>query len=159
MNYLKKNYSLSAFGVDFKQKMITVSKNVILKTKYVLLALSMVSAFSCSPEDGEMGPEGSAGQDGNANVTSVIFRDISLPQNSTTTFNVPELTQEILDKGLVTVHINLNTTAGYELWSPLPVVFFDKIVKVAEIRVGEIDIQNRSIPLVGHLKVVLIAGN
>ncbi|MCF6349251.1 MAG: hypothetical protein L3J20_13310 [Flavobacteriaceae bacterium] len=134
-------------------------KNVILRTKYMLLALIIVLTFSCSPEDGEIGSQGLAGQDGNANVTSIILRDISLPATSTKTFNVPELTQEILDKGLVVVHINLNTTASHELWSPLPVVLFNEIVKVNQFRVGEIDIRNNSIPLVGHLKFILIEGN
>ncbi|MFK5880011.1 MAG: hypothetical protein QM478_11035 [Flavobacteriaceae bacterium] len=134
-------------------------KKVILKTKYVLLALIIVLTFSCSLEDGETGLEGPAGQDGNANVTSVILRNISIPQNSTKTFNVSGLTQDILDKGLVIVHINLNPSASYELWSPLPVELLNETVKVAEIRVGEIDIRNNSIPLVAHLKFVLIEGN
>ncbi|VAW14725.1 hypothetical protein MNBD_BACTEROID03-1354, partial [hydrothermal vent metagenome] len=90
---------------------------------------------------------------------SVVLRDISLPSNSTSTFNVPELTQEILDEGLVVVHINLNTTASFELWSPLPVELFNEIVRVRQIRVGEIDIRNNSIPLVAHLKFILIEGN
>ncbi|VAW14663.1 Phage tail fiber protein, partial [hydrothermal vent metagenome] len=107
---------------------------------YGLLVLSMV--FTSCSKDGDIGPQGEqgiAGQDGNANVTSVVLRDISLPSNSTSTFNVPELTQEILDEGLVVVHINLNTTASFELWSPLPVELFNEIVRVRQIRVGEID--------------------
>ena len=77
----------------------------------------------------------------------IFFRCIKRCLSSfkkTSTFNVPELTQEILDEGLVTVHINLNTTAGYELWSPLPVVIFDETLKVNQVRVREIDIRNNS---------------
>jgi len=38
-------------------------KNVIFKTKYVLMALVMVFIFSCA-EDGEVGPQGTSGTDG-----------------------------------------------------------------------------------------------
>ena len=75
-------------------------KNVILKTKYVLLALSILFTFSCSPEDGEMGAEGPVGKDGNANVTSVVMLD-PVVQPGINSYSVPELTQDIVDRGMV----------------------------------------------------------
>jgi hypothetical protein len=109
-------------------------KNVILTTKFVLLALVMVFAFSCA-EDGAVGPQGSAGQDGtngtngldgsdgadgqdgNANVMSsdwftppsytlsTGFGGISLLDHNEAATGI---TQEIIDTGVVLVYGKLN---------------------------------------------------
>ena len=97
-------------------------KNVILKTKFVLLALVIVFTFSCS-EDGAVGPQGSAGkdgvdgQDGNANVVSsdwftpssytlsTGFGGIKLLEHDQ---EATEITQEIIDSGAVLVYGKLN---------------------------------------------------
>lgn len=109
-------------------------KNAILKTKYVLLALVIAFTFSCS-EDGAVGPQGTSGQngtdgtdgtngtdgtdgqDGNANV---ISSDWFTPSSYTlsTGFGgiklldhdqaAPEITQEIIDNGVVLVYGKLN---------------------------------------------------
>jgi hypothetical protein len=112
-------------------------KNAILKTKYVLLVLVIVFTFSCS-EDGAVGPQGSTGkdgqngtngldgqdgtngvdgQDGNANVMasdwfkpssyilSTGFGGINLLEHDQA---APEITQEIIDTGVVLVYGKLN---------------------------------------------------
>ncbi|MCF6347131.1 MAG: hypothetical protein L3J20_02370 [Flavobacteriaceae bacterium] len=89
-------------------------KNVISKTKYVLMALIMVVSFSCSPEDGADGAQGPAGQDGtngqdgedgNANVQTFIF-DISGVSGSSYTQSIPELTQDVIDNDVILGYVN-----------------------------------------------------
>jgi len=87
-------------------------KNVMSKTKYVLMALIMVITFSCSPEDGTdgaQGPAGAAGQDGtngqdgedgNANVMAVTFASPAW-SGSTINLTAPEITQNTFDNGAV----------------------------------------------------------
>jgi len=137
-------------------------KNAILKTKYVVLALSILFTFSCSPEDGEMGPEGPAGQDGNANVTTVILRGQSLSPQSIIDFDVPQLTQDIFDKGLVYVYVDDSPSTGENSWRILPIIRFsgEKLVDLQEIKVGQIVIVNYTkTPLIVDFKIVLIEGN
>ncbi|WP_452225311.1 hypothetical protein [Lacinutrix chionoecetis] len=54
-------------------------KHLVLKTKYVVLALFVAFSFSCSPEDGEQGP---AGQDGNANIIESNWMQIQFDETN-----------------------------------------------------------------------------
>ncbi len=116
-------------------------KNVISKTKYVLMALIMVTAFSCSPEDGAdgaqgpAGPAGQDGQDGNANVTSVFFANFNLV-TGTNDVSVPEITQEIFDSGFVYSYVRL---PGASIWEEIPIssngsVQLETIIEVGNVR-------------------------
>ncbi|WAC03475.1 hypothetical protein N7U66_08290 [Lacinutrix neustonica] len=69
-------------------------KNLVLKMKYLTLALLVAFSVSCSPEDGEQGPPGEQGiagtngTNGNANVTSVLFENQTI-NNGNTVFALP----------------------------------------------------------------------
>lgn len=101
------------------------SKTNLLKMKYVLLALIVIFSPSCTGDDGEMGPPGISGingtngvdgEDGNANVMSsdwfrpptynlsTGFGDIKLLDHDEP---ASEITQEIIDTGVVLVYGNL----------------------------------------------------
>ena len=97
-------------------------KTILLKMKYVLLALIVTISMSCSGDDGEMGSpglngtNGIDGEDGNANVMysdwfkpptynlSTGFGGINLLEHDEA---ASEITQEILDTGVVLVYGNL----------------------------------------------------
>jgi len=75
------------------------------------LAMSLLIT-SCSGEDGEdgmdgadgsiglTGEDGTDGEDGNANVTSILFDSFSTT-TGINTFEISEITQDIVDNGLV----------------------------------------------------------
>lgn len=66
---------------------------------------------------GPAGPAGPTGPEGNANVTSVTFDSVSVPLNGTYTFNIPAITQAIVDSGVVDVYYKFAYT---DQWVPLP---------------------------------------
>jgi len=97
-------------------------KNVISKTKYVLMALIMVVTFSCSPEDGAdgaQGPTGPSGQDGtngqdgedgNANVQTFTF-DVSAEAGSAIDLtNITEITQSVLDNDVLLSYMQVDNS-------------------------------------------------
>lgn len=145
-------------------------KKVILKTKYVLLAMVILFTFSCA-EDGEVGPQGSAGQDGqdgtngvdgmdgNANV---ISSDWFTPSSYTlsTGFGgiillehdqeATEITQEIIDSGVVLVYGKLN---GYNpsIW-PTDQVSLLPIILTYDLSPADIDTWTALLS-VGNIKI------
>ncbi len=163
-------------------------KNVIFKTKYVLLALVMVFIFSCA-EDGAVGPQGATGaagvdgqdgtdgadgqdgtdgadgQDGNANVMSF---DWFIPPSYTLTTGfgdirlldydhaATEITQEIIDTGVVLVYGKLN---GYNqsIW-PNNQVSLMPIVLMYDMDPVEIDTWT-AILSVGNIRIRFINSN
>ncbi len=93
-------------------------KNVISKTKYVLMALIIAVTFSCSPEDGAdgaQGAQGPAGQDGtngtngNANVQTYTF-DTSAQDGSVWNINASQLTQDVLDNDVILTYLKRSTS-------------------------------------------------
>jgi len=95
---------------------------VTMKTiKHLMFALLVAFTFSCEGEDGEDGIDGIAGQDGengNANVTSVSVPsyDVIIGGNI---FDIPGLSQDIVDTGVVLAYTTVN---GNAFWETLPVV-------------------------------------
>ena len=98
-------------------------KNLISKTKYVLMALIMVVTFSCSPEDGADGAQGPAGpagqdgtngQDGNANVQTFTF-DTSTENGQFWSINAPQLTQDVLDKDAILTYLRRSNGSYYSV--------------------------------------------
>jgi len=135
--------------------------NLVLKTKYVILALLVAFSFSCSPEDGEdgaVGPQGEQGipgQDGNANVTSVLFENQTI-NNGDTEFTIPELTQEIYDHGIVYAYV---TVTGNEYWEVLPLsIGQDIILEIDRIEVGSATLRATFNQSNLRLRFVLVAG-
>ena len=98
-------------------------KNVISKTKYVLMALIMVVTFSCSPEDGAdgaqgaqgpAGQDGTNGQDGNANVQTYTF-DTSTENGSIWTITASQLTQDVLDNDAILTYLRRSNGSYYSV--------------------------------------------
>jgi hypothetical protein len=94
-----------------------------MKNAKPLLILQMTLPFLLLWSCTKQGPIGPQGQQGNANVTSVTFTNISVPLNGTYVFNIPAITQAILDSGTVSVYYS-NPAITPEQWFPLPQYFF-----------------------------------
>ncbi len=106
-------------------------KNVMNKTKYVVMALMVLIAFSCSKDgedgsDGAIGPKGEQGaqglagengEDGNANVNTYVF-DLSSESGSSIPVDLPELTQDVIDNDLIIGY--LQNGAGSGTYYPIP---------------------------------------
>lgn len=82
-----------------------------------ILALFFL-ATSCTKQ----GPAGPAGPTGNANVQSIFFTNITVPLNNTYTFQIPAITQAILDSG--TVNVYYKGQQPQDTWYPLPQYYF-----------------------------------
>ena len=109
-------------------------KNVMTKTKYVLMTLMLIMAFSCSKDgedgmDGAIGPQGiqgpagqdgadgQNGEDGNANVNTYVF-DLSSESGSSIPVDLPDLTQSVIDNDLIIGY--LQNGAGSGTYYPVP---------------------------------------
>lgn len=120
---------------------------------------------ACSPEDGADGAAGSQGlqgtagadgldgQDGNANVSSILFENIAIVVGNND-IDIPELTQDIFDNGLVHAYAQASSAS----WEPLPIATGGSIIlEINKILVGSVQLtatfsQNLNI------RFVLVAG-
>lgn len=106
-------------------------KNVMNKTNYLIMALVVLIAYSCSKDgedgtDGAIGPKGDQGEqglagengeDGNANVNTYVF-DLSSESGSSIPVDLPELTQDVIDNDLIIGY--LQNGAGSGTYYPIP---------------------------------------
>ena len=106
-------------------------KNVMNKTKYVVMALVFLIAYSCSKDgedgtDGAIGPKGDQGEqglagengeDGNANVNTYVY-DLSSESGSSIPVDLPEFTQDVIDNDLIIGY--LQNGAGSGTYYPIP---------------------------------------
>lgn len=134
-----------------------------LKVGFLMGCLIMTA---CSPEDGAdgaagpqglqgtAGTDGLDGQDGNANVSSVLLQNVAIVVGNNN-FDIPELTQDILDNGLVYAYAQ---TLSSTFWEPLPIATGGSIIlDIDRIFVGSVQLtatfsQNLNI------RFVLVAG-
>jgi hypothetical protein len=83
---------------------------------------SAVAAFLCfvvaCTKQGPAGAPGAQGPMGNANVQSITFTNVTVPLNNVYTFQIPEITQAILDSGAVNVYYK--GAQAQDTWYPLP---------------------------------------
>ena len=96
-----------------------------MKTNLKLLMIAFLAIMTaCSPEDGKDGQDGEQGiqgeagqngQDGNANVITVLFENKAYIAGITD-FIIPEITQDILDNGVVLGYLS----AINNRWLSLP---------------------------------------
>ena len=129
--------------------------------KFSILILILIFN-SCSSEDGvdgQIGPQGVAGtngQDGNANVVSVLFENQTI-SSGFNVFDIPELTQEIFDMGLVYGYV---TVTGNNYWEPLPISEVQKIIlEIDKIEVGKVTLRATFTQSNLRLRFVLVEGN
>ncbi|MFD2563634.1 hypothetical protein [Aquimarina rubra] len=126
---------------------------------YVMMAFALVfTTASCDGEDGANGLDGAigpAGQDGNANVVSVLLENQTL-NNGDTIFDVPQLTQEIYDTGIVYAYV---TVTGNDYWEVLPLSLGqDIILEIDKIEVGRITLRATFTQSNLRLRFVLVEG-
>jgi len=94
-------------------------KQLVLKTKYAVLALLVAFTFSCDGEDGAPGtpgaegPAGINGTNGNANVQAITF-DATAFAGTFDEADIPQLTQDVLDNDAILTYLNSGT------WFPVP---------------------------------------
>lgn len=81
-------------------------------------AVFLFSSAACT----KTGPAGPAGPMGNANVTTVIFTNVTVPLNNTYTFQIPAITQAIVDSGAINVYYK--GSQPQDTWYPLPQYYF-----------------------------------
>ncbi len=122
------------------------------------------SLFESLFQKAEVGPQGPAGKDGNANVTSTNIVTVNPNQWSdngyelTTQINVPGITQEILDKGVAMVYMSLATNT----WSQLPYLEYNLYVEYViqsgtlTIVVSTVDEEEPSVDIPVSFRVVII---
>jgi len=89
---------------------------------YIAVSLFML-ACSKVGITGPQGPQGPQGPTGNANVQSITFTNITVPLDSIYIFNIPAITQGILDSGNVSVFYQ-NPAQSPDTWYPLPQYYF-----------------------------------
>lgn len=118
------------------------TKLSIFKISLLIVALVLTS---CSPEDGadgQIGPQGDTGvngQDGNANVVSILLENQTISEG-TNVFNITQLTQEIFDTGLVYAYV---TVAGNNFWEVLPLSQAQLItLEIDKIEVGKVTLRS-----------------
>jgi hypothetical protein len=110
------------------QNASTMNMRVLL---WIAVVVCLLGLGGCSKQGpvgpagatGPAGPAGPAGPQGDANVTSVIFTNVIVPLNGTYTFNIPAITQAVLDSGTVTVWYS-NPSITPETWIALPQYYF-----------------------------------
>ena len=99
--------------------------------------------LSCSKQ----GPAGPAGTNGNANVKSVSFTNITVPTNNTYTFQIPQITQAIVDSGVINVYYKGSQPT--DTWYPLPQYYYYNgglvWLILAQIQVGSAVLSNNGI--------------
>lgn len=146
----------------------------LTNTLMYLFIATAVSFTSCSPEDGadgmdgapgeqgiagqdgQDGEDGQDGQDGNANVTSILLTDQTIT-NGANVFNIPELTQDIVDNGFVYGYITVN---GNNFWEDLPVsIAGDIIIEIDQIELEQITLLATFNQSGINIRFVLVEGN
>lgn len=147
----------------------TINKTKSMKTiakifKYSTMALILI-LISCSGDDGAdgaigpqgpAGADGSPGQDGNANVVSVLFENQTI-SNGDNVFDIPALTQEIFDTGIVYAYV---TVTGNEYWETLPLSLGQQIIlEIDKIEVGKATLRATFTQSNLRLRFILVEGN
>lgn len=127
--------------------------------KFIIVALFTLALTSCSPEDGKdgtNGEQGIPGEDGNANVTSYLFKNIVLEEGMSDPFQIPAITRDILDNGAILAYIR---GVGASEWYPLPYLFADIHINVDLIDEGILVINSTAQTNILDIRIVVIKGN
>lgn len=130
--------------------------------KFILIALFTLAITACSSEDGKDGldgidgEQGIPGQDGNANVTSYIFKNIIFEVGVSDPIYVQAITQEILDNGVVLGYLHEESTPE---WYPLPFVSGNGHISIYIVALGLVVIESTSQTNPLDLRIVVIKGS
>jgi hypothetical protein len=131
------------------------------KLKSFAASLILVFLLACTKQ-GPAGPAGSEGTPGNANVKSVLFTGITVPMNNTYTFQIPEITQAIVDSG--TVSVFYKGAQAQDTWYPLPQYYYYNgglvWLILSDIQVGQATLSNYGLSaFTTTYRFDIIAGN
>ncbi|WP_298532990.1 hypothetical protein [uncultured Algibacter sp.] len=160
-------------------------KTVLSKMKYILLALVVVLAFSCSAEDGapgeqgpqgvqgpqgpqgEQGEQGPAGESGEGSGAVTVLLENQTLSPGVNEFSVPELTQDIFDNGLVYAYVTADPTVWFALpFSDIqnlgteeePILSTVILVEMVAIEVGKVFLSSILEEGTINVKFVLVSG-
>ena len=138
-----------------------------MRKVYVYIAVITLGIFiaSCTKE-GKQGEPGMNGVDGNANVKTIMVWDVSWSYSSPsyqTTIPHNDITQDLVDRGVVLVYARLNSGA----YNQLPTTFYQSSSYSTSIEVASIagsvtlfwtdsDLSQPSYPAINDFKIVLI---
>lgn len=141
------------------------------KTLMYLFIATAVAFTSCSPEDGadgmdgapgeqgiagQDGADGQDGEDGNANVISILLTNQTI-SNGDNIFDIPELTQDIVDNGFVYGYITVN---GNDFWEDMPLsIGGDIIIEIDRIELEQITLRSTFDQSNLNIRFVLVEGN
>lgn len=129
--------------------------------KFIMIALFTLAITACSPEDGKDGTDGVDGQqgipgeEGNANVKTYVFENIALSAGNSNIFSLAELTQDIMDNGVVLGYLS-NTNIA---WFPLPYLDLGESVAIYYITLGSLALSSTIDTQELNFKFVLIEGS
>ncbi|MFC4218716.1 hypothetical protein [Flagellimonas marina] len=119
-------------------KKLRLSKVVFLISGLMLLAACSDGEDGAVGPQGEQGIQGEPGEDGNANVRSYLFEDQSFTAGEVP-FNVPAVTQDILDYGVVLAYLRpLNAN----LWFGIPYYYQTSSLTVYAISPGTVTLSS-----------------
>ncbi|TVZ52186.1 hypothetical protein [Dokdonia sp. Hel_I_53] len=134
------------------------------KLTYLTFVVLSLFTTACSDDgedgmdgiDGIDGEQGPAGEDGNANVSSILLENQTITTGNTI-IDIPELTQEIYDTGIVYAYV---TVTGNEYWEVLPLSSSGSIIlEIDRIEVGRVTLRSTFTQSNLRLRFVLMEGN
>ena len=139
--------------------MKTISKTIqktMSKSKYVLMAILVAFSVSCSPEDGEDGAIGPAGEDGNANVVSSDWFSIQFDYTNGAndygymSIEIPNYQEFVNNGGIAMVYMK-QTLGNDHIIRPLP---FEDVFNFALANVPTEGVENSLIIFANQSNVI-----
>lgn len=91
-------------------------------------------------DKGDTGAAGQDGQDGNANVTSYVFENRSVSLTGYTVFNIPAITQNVVNTGLVLGF--MRSTGSGNAWFTMPFQEDDRRTSLAYFTTGMVFVKS-----------------
>ncbi|MEJ7644798.1 MAG: collagen-like protein [Chryseolinea sp.] len=142
LNTVLNRISQLIFGENINLKLINPLTSCTLLLLFATLTFTSCTEAEPGPAGpigqtgirGEKGDTGEKGETGSANVTSFTFSKISFT-NAGKVFELPALTAEILEKGLVVAYIRVS---GGATWYPLPYEYFGSKINILSMAPGQI---------------------
>jgi hypothetical protein len=117
-------------------------------------ATGETGATGATGATGETGATGATGANG-TQVLNYLLTNKSVTLTGNTRFQIPGITQDIVDKGVVLVYFR---TTGSTIWYALPYAEDDRTLKLTDYGVGFIDIKANFTSGGLDFRVVVIAG-
>lgn len=118
-------------------------------------ATGATGAAGATGATGAAGATGATGATGNADVNAYLFSNKSISITGTN-FNVPAITQPIVDQGLVLVYMSTSSSGP---WYPLPYTQGGTTISLVNYSLGQISLIASTNQTGIYLKVVVIPGN